>query len=244
MSMNIIVSQPRYLPALNYINRLANADTFVLLDTVQRQARGWENRNKLLCNGSAKWLTIPIESSSRALIYDTNIKGSSWIEDHKNTVRNYYINAPYFDESIIELYYSGFEELLDSGDSSFTAIIEKSIQNLESIFSFECSLIRASSLNSNRDDWTKGPEELKRIAKLAGASAYISGPNAKEYGIEDVFKEIDVRYHDYNHPVYDQKQEKFIDYLGFFDAVFYAGVEKVSGWVNNELNTVKNINID
>lgn len=244
MSMKIIVSQPRYLPALNYINRLANADMFILLDTVQRQARGWENRNKLLCNGSAKWLTIPIESSSRALICNTKIKGNDWVDDHKNTVRNYYSGAPFFDEAVIQAYYSGFEEVLDRDDSSFTAIIEKSIRNLESILSFESNLIRASSLNSNREDWTKGPEELKRIANLAGAATYISGPNAKEYGIEDVFKKIDVEYHNYDHPVYDQKQEKFTEYLGFFDAVFYAGADQVSHWINKELKTEASVNID
>lgn len=242
--MKIIISQPRYLPALNYINRLAKADTFILLDTVQRQARGWENRNKLLCDGSAKWLTIPIESSSRALICDTKIKGKHWVDDHKNTVRNYYKSAPFFDEAIIQAYYSGFQEVLDSDDSSFTAIIEKSIRNMESILSFESNLTRASSLNSKREDWTKGPEELRRIAKLAEASSYISGPNAKEYGIEDVFQTIEVKYHDYEHPVYNQGNEDFTEYLGFFDAVFYTGVDKVSEWINKKLNTVASVNTD
>lgn len=235
MSMKIIISQPRYLPALNYINRLANADKFVLLDTVQRQARGWENRNRLLCNGSDKWLSVPIESSSRALIYDTKIKGSAWIEYHKNTVMNYYRNAPYFDESIIQMYYSGFEEKLERNDFSFTSIIEKSIKNLENILAFKSNILRASSMNLNRDDWTTGPEELRRIANIAGASTYISGPNAKEYGIEDVFQTIEIKYHDYQHPVYDQNSEDFIEYLGFFDAIFYAGVDTVSKWINREL---------
>lgn len=242
--MKIIVSQPRYLPALNYINRLANADKFILLDTVQRQARGWENRNKLLCNGNGKWLSIPIESSSRALICDTKIKGSAWIDDHKNTVRNYYQKAPYFDESIIQMYYSGIEDSLEEDDFSFTATIEKSIENLENILAFKSNVLRASSLNMDRDDWTTGPGELKRIAKLAGASTYISGPNAKEYGIEDVFDTIKVRYHDYEHPVYKQGNKDFIEYLGFFDAVFYAGVDTVSEWINRNLNTVANVNTD
>lgn len=241
--MNIIISQPRYLPALNYINRLAKADKFVLLDTVQRQSRGWENRNKLLCNGKAKWLTIPIKSSSRALIYHTRINGSDWIENHKNTVRNYYREAPYFDESIIQTYYSGLKEILKKEDYLFTAAIEQTIMNLESIFDFECSLIKASSLHSNEDDWQTGPEELERIAKLADASTYISGPNAKEYGIEDVFTDIDVKYHDYNHPVYNQQSKEFIEYLGFFDAVFNNGVDIVSEWIQEHLKVRENIQV-
>jgi hypothetical protein len=57
--MKIVISQPRYLPTLNYLIRLYFSDCFVLLDNVQRQARGYENRNKLLMP-SAKWLSISI----------------------------------------------------------------------------------------------------------------------------------------------------------------------------------------
>lgn len=239
--MNVVISQPRYLPALNYINRIAKADTFVLLDTVQRQARGWENRNKLLCNGKPKWVSIPIDSSSRAVIVDTQIKGTDWIESHKNIIINYYREAPFFEKDIVHAYYSGFEETLVKNNFSFTELIKQSIQNLGNILSFRKNLSIASTLDRNRENWLTGPEELLRIAELVNATTYISGPNAKEYGVEEIFHEIDVKYHQYSHPKYYQETDDFIEYMGFFDAVFNAGLGKVSDWVNQDLNIVENI---
>lgn len=237
--MKVVISQPRYLPALNYINRLAKCDRFILLDTVQRQSRGWENRNKLLCNGNAKWVSIPIDSSSRALISDTQIKGVDWINNHKNTIRNYYRQADCYDEDQLESYYKNVENTLKANDHSFTETILQTIRNLESMLDFECDIVKASELEPNRNHWLTGPEELKRIAKLAGATVYVSGPNAKEYGIEEVFDEIDVEYHEYDHPIYDQQKDSFTEYLGFFDALYHTGYEQVNKWVHQELDTTK-----
>lgn len=239
--MTVIISQPRYLPALNYINRLANADKFVFLDTVQRQARGWENRNKLLCNGKPKWVSMPIDSSSRATIADTQVKGVDWIEPHKNIIINYYREAPFFDEDLVHAYYSGFKETLETSNFSFTQLIKQSITNLEHILGFSKNLFIASELDENKESWLTGPEELLRIAGMVEATTYISGPNAKEYGIEEVFQGIDVKYHHYDHPEYNQETDHFIEYMGFFDAVFNAGADRVSEWVNQELNVVGNL---
>lgn len=239
--MKVIISQPRYLPALNYINRLATADKFVLLDTVQRQARGWENRNKLMCDGNPKWVSIPIDSSSRAIIVDTQVKGVDWIESHKNIVINYYRSAPFFEKDIVHAYYAGFEETLKATNFSFTELINQSIRNLGDILSFQKNVSVASTLDENRENWLTGPEELLRIADLIDATTYVSGPNAKDYGIEEVFREIGVKYHQFQHPEYNQETDDFIEYMGFFDAIFNAGVDKVTEWVNEELNLVENI---
>lgn len=59
----LVISQPRYLPVISYLQRLYFADIFVFLDNVQRQPRGVENRNKIIVNGKEKWLSIPVKSS-------------------------------------------------------------------------------------------------------------------------------------------------------------------------------------
>ena len=85
--MKVVISQPRYLPALNYLQRLKHADVFVFLDNVQIQTRGWENRNKILINGKEKWLTIPVSSSKREVVFKAKIAGKDWLWKHKETVK-------------------------------------------------------------------------------------------------------------------------------------------------------------
>lgn len=234
----MIISQPRYLPAINYINRLAKADKFVLLDTVQRQARGWENRNKLLVNGIPKWVSIPIDSSSRALIVDTEVKRNDWVEEHRKTVKDYYRNADHFNPDYVDLFYDRLKQPMDREDFKFTHVMMASFDAIRKIFGFESNIVLASELDPDRENWTKGPAELRRIAKEANSDLYISGPNGKDYGIEEVFEEwdMDIAYHNFRHPQYEQEgTEEFIPYMGFFDMLFNAGLEKTKRTIFNNL---------
>jgi hypothetical protein len=235
--MKIAISQPRYLPALVYLNRLARCDKFVLLDTVQRQSRGWENRNKLLCGDHPKWLTIPIASSSRSLIYDAKVSNFEWVEQHKATIKDYYSNAPYFEPSYVDQYFKGVIPTLEEKRFSFTEVIIKTLLNLSDILDLGVNLVKASELDKDRNNWTKGPSELLRIAKKINADHYISGPNGKEYGVKEIFEgeNIMVGFHYFSHPEYDQNLEKFIPNLGFFDSLFFAGLESTRKWIKNDL---------
>ena len=62
--MKIAISQPRYLPALNYLQRIVVSDKFVLLDDVQHQSRAFEHRNKVRDAKKSRWLSIPIDRSA------------------------------------------------------------------------------------------------------------------------------------------------------------------------------------
>ena len=236
--MNVIISQPRYLPAINYINRVAQAERFILLDTVQRQSRGWENRNKLLCQGQPKWVTMPIASSSRALICDTFAKDGDWINEHESAIRQYYKSAPFFDELLLSRYFDPIRNSLKKSDFNFSKLIRSSIDGLEDIFEFRSHVVRASNLDSNRANWERGPEELLRLAQSVDAKKYISGPNGREYGVDAAFscKNLEVKYHEFEHPVYTQYgSPSFVSHLGFFDILFNIGLARTQKIVHTPL---------
>ena len=224
--MNIVISQPRYLPALNYLQRLYFADFFVVLDTVQRQARGWENRNKLLVPDPA-WLTIPIASSSRELIVRTTISDRDWVSAHQYKISSCYKEAPYFDPSMLSRLY----DLSDVGDS-YVDVLVRLIMNISEVLSFSPALVRASELLSG-EVCSGGVEMLSTICKRFEGSTYVSGPNGRDYGVGEEFgrRGIPVRYHDFSHPIYDQRRDEFHPYMGFLDALFFCGVEWLSNFV-------------
>jgi hypothetical protein len=59
----VAIHQPNFLPWLGFFDKLARADVFVLLNSVQfpRTSKGtWINRVKLLVGGEARWATVPI----------------------------------------------------------------------------------------------------------------------------------------------------------------------------------------
>ena len=232
----IIISQPRYLPIVNYIQRLRHADIFVFLDNVQRQARGVENRNKIIINGIPKWLTIPVSSSTRTLIKDAQIDGLKWVSKHKATIYTAYKKAPFFDERFIESYYQDIEKVLLETNFSYTETIIHLILNVCKIFGFTSNIIKATELNI---PLTKGVENLFNITKAAGADIYISGSNGRKYGVKEYFekREIKVLFNDYVHPVYLQFNTKtFVPWMCFFDTLFNIGYEETKKLIEKPLD--------
>jgi hypothetical protein len=232
----IVISQPRYLPALTYLQRLWFSDTFVILDNVQRQKRGFENRNRVLVNGKTKWLTIPSKSSSRALIQDTTINGSGWIGDHKKKLEQYYSEAPFYNGEYIEQYFGNLENEIEVQSYDFSTSLIYLIKNACSIFDFEPNLVRASELKSSEVKDADGPDKIFEISKALEEDLYISGMNGREYGIKDSFagSGIDVKFHEDEPEPYDQNIEEFIPHLAFFDALFYAGYDFTDDQIKKE----------
>jgi len=228
--MKVVISQPRYLPVISYVQRLAFADRFILLDNVKRQYAGWENRNKLLLP-KPKWLTIPISSSRMEIIKNTLVRDSEWVEKHKRSIIDNYKNHPFFDEDLLDMYYNGVKDLIDGGNRHFADIIEKTIHNLGEIFGFSPKIIRASSIENSRIRNTSGPAKLLEICRAAGAKTYISGENGRVYGVPETFagSGIAVKFHMAQTFEYPQPgQGEFIPYMGFFDALFCVGRDRLA----------------
>ena len=230
----IIISQPRYLPAINYLQRLYNADLFVFFDTVQRQGRGWENRNKILTNGKEQWVTIPVESSSREVIFKTRISGSDWIDEHKNLIRNAYKKKPFYSDEIVDRYYVGVKETLLKNDFNYRDAIVKMNLNVCDLFGFKPKYIYSSQCD---DSECRGVEKLVKISKDVGCGTYVSGANGKEYGVVEAFRDsgINVSFHYFDYPAYPQYGEKeFHPWLSFFDVIFNIGLDRTKNIIQTQ----------
>ncbi len=236
MPKAVVISQPRYLPVVNYLQRLKNADLFVFLDNVQRQYLGVENRNLILVNGKKKWLTIPVSSSRLEVIYKAKIAGSEWIEEHKRKIYEAYKKAPYFEPKYIEQYYEGVEDVLKRTNYSYSETIIHLVLNACRIFGFKPNYVRATELGVPQ---VKGVENLYNILKTVGAEVYISGSNGRAYGVKEFLEKrgIKVLFNDYRHPVYKQfNSEEFVPWLCFFDTLFNVGYEKCKEYIYTELD--------
>ncbi len=58
--MIVAAHQPSYLPWLGYLDKLAKADLFVVMDDLQYEAQNFHNRNRIKLADGPHWLTVPL----------------------------------------------------------------------------------------------------------------------------------------------------------------------------------------
>ncbi len=211
--MKVAISQPRYLPALNYIQRIAIVDIFVLLDDVQH-SREFENRNRIKTPNGPIWLTIPCKGKRhRKNINELRISGWGWIDKHKRTIYLNYKKAKFFSEDFLEYLYD-----INKTSDSLTDILEEHLKKICEYFNIKTKIIRSSELEVKE----KGEKKLYLICKRLGATTYISGPMGRNY-IKDKWENIEVLYHDFEYPQHKQLWGDFIPWMAFIDPLFNEG---------------------
>lgn len=218
--MNLMISQPRYMPALNYLHRISVCDAVVYLDNVQYTPRDWENRNKIKTGRGWMWLSVPVVHDRREqLIKDTRIDNSfDWRRKHIRSISQWYSCTPYFDRYFprIEAILGGqFEFLIDLN----RAVLDFILAELR----ISCRFLLASEMGVSG----RGADLLLAICRVTGASTYVSGPFGRRYIDDAKFRDlgIDVFYHEYNHPPYPQPYGEFQPFMAAVDLLFNCGDE-------------------
>lgn len=94
----LAVMQPYFFPYLGYFQLMAKVDAFVLYDDVNFINRGWINRNRILVNGAAHMLTVPLQQASQnRLICDIAISDdTAWRHKLLKSIQQAYARAPQF----------------------------------------------------------------------------------------------------------------------------------------------------
>ncbi|OOB80306.1 MAG: hypothetical protein BEN19_05665 [Epulopiscium sp. Nuni2H_MBin003] len=195
-------------------------DTFVFLEDVQYTKRDWRNRNKILINGTPKWITVPIKQLAfEQKICDTNIFTiENWQQKHYKMLQSAYSKSPYYKE---------YKLMLDD------IYIKKEWISLSELNIYSTKLIcnelgiNTKFINS-ADLKTTGTKDDKLIdiCNRLGATHYLSGPSAKNYIDPNKFikNNIILEYIEYDYPPYLQYKGEFITHnVSILDVLFNCG---------------------
>lgn len=218
--MLVSINQPAYLPWLGYFQRIAKSDLHIVLDHVQFEKNSFTNRNKVRTSAGWCWLTVPVLTKGRFGDLPINTleinTSTNWADKHWKTIRACYGRAPHFSahEPFFESIFSRNWTLLSDLCSAVTGYL------LEQ-FRIETKLLYSSEMGVGG----KKSDLILNLCREVGADAYLSGPLGRNYLDEAAFAKhgIEVRYHDYIHPVYPQVYEPFEPYMAAIDLLFNAG---------------------
>lgn len=214
----VAIHQPQYLPWIPYFDKILQSDQFVLLDNVQFQKNGLQNRNEIKTSQGKTWLTVPIKHSFGQAINETEIASQKGVSKHLKTLEQNYRKSPYFDAifPLVESTILKEHKLLSDLNCKLL------IQFLKYI-GFEGKLVLASEMNCQG----QGSDLILNICKKLGATRYLSGPGGKNYMNLNDFKKnnIEVIFQKYHNIPYPQIYEKqgFVKDLSAIDLFFNAG---------------------
>lgn len=223
--MIVAAHQPHYLPWLGYLDKMAKADLFVVMDDLQFMPRNYHNRQRLKLADGAAWITVPItRDGERDRIMDKQIASSGslkhhWQRQHWNTLVTHYGSARYFE------HYA--DELRDVYERTWTSLLDLSLHMLglaRRWLDIGTPMVRSSQLDLRG---TK-TDRLIDLCKHVGARCYLSGAGGStDYlDVEALGRSgVGVVWQHFTHPEYPQRYPAagFICRLGFLDLVLNCG---------------------
>lgn len=96
--MKLAIMQPYFCPYIGYFQLVKAVDTFIFYDDVNYIKNGWINRNRILLNGEAHYITIHQKGASpHKLINEIEIIDNR--RKLQKTISAAYGKAPYFKEA-------------------------------------------------------------------------------------------------------------------------------------------------
>jgi hypothetical protein len=218
----IAILQSNYIPWKGYFDMIAAVDEFIIYDDMQYTRRDWRNRNKIKTPQGVQWLTVPVlvKGKYHQTIRETEIDGTDWATRHWKALTQNYRRTTYFSEIAAWL-----EPLYLS--ESYSHISQLNRRFIEAI----CDYLKIKTAITNSWDYQliEGKtERLTQICVQANAAEYISGPAAKGYVEEKVFKDLGIKltWFDYaGYPVYPQPWGNFDHGVTILDLLFNCGKE-------------------
>jgi len=216
----VTIHQPEHLPWLGFFDKIAAADVYVCLDTVQFRKNYFQNRNRILTPSGPAWVTVPVKVKGHlgATIADMEIaEDGRWAKKYWRTVTQSYGRHPFFDE-----YAPAFGEVLSR---SWPGLRDLNLALIELFFQ-ALGLDRKPVLASDLEVTGQSSALLLGICQKLSADVYLSGPMGSGYLDEGLFADagIEVRYHRFEHPVYPQQGPgDFVDKLSAFDLLMNLG---------------------
>jgi WbqC-like protein family len=219
--VRVAIHQPQYLPWLGYLAKWAAADLFIVLDVVQYEKQGWQNRNRIKTRAGARWLTVPVHASLGEPISAITIDRSRpWPARHLRAIEHAYARAP-----ALSAYRDELRRFYATPWTRLAALATDSARWLARAFGITTPLRLASELSEGLAPPSTPTGRLVSLCRAAGADTYLAGEHGAAYMDLSEFTRagIGVLAQRYEHPVYPQVHGEFVSHLSALDLLLTVG---------------------
>jgi hypothetical protein len=185
------------------------ADLFVLLDTVPIDRKSWQTRNRIRArDGNVVWLSVPVHAHRGQPINEVEIANEEeWAAKHLRILESAYGYAPHWEPPPIPMHH-----WLVNVNAQLIGWVMRRLGITTPIY-------RASMLDVQGDD---PYERIKHIVHCMHATELLNTPGAQQF-LDGHDIGVPIRWHNYQHPVYDQGGAEFMPYLSVVDLLAWHG---------------------
>jgi len=218
--MLVGIHQPHYLPWLRYVEKIARSDVFIVLDDVDYEKGGHQNRNRIKTAHGALQLTVPVRRSLQRPIPEIEIDvRSRWQEKHRTALEQSYRQASYW-----ERYWPALAGIWEREWSHLAELNRAMLEALLPLFGITTPVVYSSTIPVRG----QSTRRLAELCRAVGGDAYLSGANAVDTYLDDgVLREAGIRLvrQEWEAPVYRQLYPRagFVPDLSVLDLLMNEG---------------------
>lgn len=221
-STRICIIQSSYIPWKGFFDLIGRCDEYVVFDSAQYVKRHWHNRNRIKTANGPIWLTIPVIVKGRFQqpINEVEIE-RPWADRHWRAIELAYRRASFF-ESLAPVVRGWYEQA--EHEQRLTEVNMIFLRGIAELLGVRTVMTMDTAYP------TKGAktERLLGVALAAGAARYLSGPSARAYFDETLFRAAGVtpEWMNYDgYPEYPQLHGPFEHAVTTLDLLFNVGSE-------------------
>ena len=228
--MKLAIMQPYFFPYIGYWQLIDAVDRFVIYDDVNYIQRGWINRNRVLINGEAKYLTIPLSAASQnKRICDIRLDSSEiWRKKSLKMIELAYRRSPFFNDV-----FPVIEQLFTDRSIYIAGYLAKIIKTLIEWLDIDTEVIDTSEKYENNN--ISGEERIIDICRREGADIYINAEGGKGLYSCDAFsaRSIKLLFLESKPQEYAQYDNSFVPCLSIIDVMMFNSREAINKMLKN-----------
>lgn len=226
--MKVSIHQPSYFPWLGQLNKIANSDLFVLLDSVPLNDAAYQHRNLFLTQqAQAHLLSIPLQKKGylQKPLAQLSFAQSNWQIKHWKFLRANYAKAVFW-----QCYAPDLEQFYQTEFANLGEALHAAMRLSVKWYGIQTPMVLASSLNleslpAGGNSTHSKMDLVLQILHATDATHYLSGTGARSYQDEQRFADagIGLEYQAYQAPRYLQPTQDFVAGLSGLDALMHLG---------------------
>lgn len=221
--------QPYFFPYIGYFQLIEVVDVFVLYDNIKYTKKGWINRNRILINGTAQTLSLPLKHDSDLLDVRERAVASSFDRDkflHK--IAGAYAKAPHF-KQIIPL----IDRIIRYDNNNLFDFIHNSIATVCAHLGISTKIIPSSGIDI--DHSLTGQDRLLAICSALGTRTYINAIGGKALYSPGVFREhgFFLKFLQARPFEYAQFGDPFVPWLSIIDVLMFNSCDAIKFQLQN-----------